>query len=57
MLGESVQLLKEVKPPVVFDGECSMSLEPMQGIRASSHGEGGHLMVFLEVRQKPGVSS
>ena len=27
--------LKEVKPLVVFDGECGMALEPMQGNQAS----------------------
>ena len=28
--------LKEIKPLVVFDGECRMALEPMQGNQASS---------------------
>ena len=28
--------LKEVKPFVMFDGECGMALEPMQGNRVSS---------------------
>ena len=46
-LGNLWSCLKEVKPPVVFDGERSMSLEPMQGIWASSRSEGEHLMVFL----------
>ena len=41
--------LKEVKPPVVFDGEQWMDMEPMQGIWASSGGEGRCLMVFLEL--------
>ena len=39
--------LKEVKTPVIFDGDCGMALEPMQVIWASSRGEGGHLMVFF----------
>ena len=34
-----------------------MSLEPMQGILASSHGDGGYLMVFLELQWDPGVFS
>ena len=55
MLGESLELLK-VKPPVMFDGECGMALEQMQGICASSRHDGGHLMVFLELRWEPGVS-
>ena len=28
-----MKLLKEVKPLVVYDVECGMALEPMQGIR------------------------
>ena len=35
-LGNLWSCLKEVKPPVVFDGEHRMALEPMQGNRASS---------------------
>ena len=57
MLGESLELQKEVKPPVVFDGERGMPLEPIQGIRSSSHGERGNLLVFLELHWEPGVSS
>ena len=49
-LGNLWSCLKEVKPPVMFDGEYGMSLEPMQWIWASSRGEGGNLMVFLELR-------
>ena len=41
----------------MFDGERGMSLEPMQGILASSHGDGGYLMVFLELQWDPGVFS
>ena len=34
-----------------------MALEPMQGILALCRGEGGHLMVILELQWEPGVSS
>ena len=34
-----------------------MALKPMQGILASSHGEGRNLMVFLKLQWEPGVSS
>ena len=57
MLGESLELLKEVKPPVVFDGEGGKALEPMQGIRASSRIEGVNLLFFLELQLESGVSS
>ena len=36
----------EVKPLVVFDGECGMALEPMQGNRASSLGDLGYTELF-----------
>ena len=31
VLRESLEILKEVKLPVGFTGECGMALEPMQG--------------------------
>ena len=31
VLGESLKILKEVKPPVGLDRECRMALEPMKG--------------------------
>ena len=49
--------LKEVKFPVVFDREWWVALEPIQGMWPSSRGEGGYLMVFLELRWAPGISS
>ena len=56
-LGTLWSSIKEVKPPFVFDVEHRIALEAMQGNRASSRGEGGNLMVFLELRWEPGVSS
>ena len=49
--------LKEIKPPVVLVGKRGVALETMQGIWASYGSEGGHLMVSLELRWEPGVSS
>ena len=49
--------LKEVKTPVVFDGDCRMALEPMQCVWASSSGDWGHLIVSLKLWWEPGVSS
>ena len=49
--------INEVKPPFVFDVEHGISLEVMQKNRASSHGEGGNLMVFLELLWENGVST
>ena len=42
--------IKEVKAPFVFDMEHGIALEAMQGTRASSRGEVGNLMVFLELQ-------
>ena len=39
----------------MFDCENAIALHEMQGNRASSRGEGGSLMDFLELRQEPGV--
>ena len=36
VLGESLELPKEEKPLVVWDGECEIALEPMTGNWASS---------------------
>ena len=41
----------------MFDWENAIALHAMQGNRASSRGEGGSLMGFLELRQAPGVYS
>ena len=38
--------LKEVKPLVVFNGECGMALEPMQGNKASSQVDLGYTELF-----------
>ena len=38
--------LKEVKPLVVFDGECGMALEPKQGNQASSRFDSGYKELF-----------
>ena len=43
--------------PYVFDWENAIALHAMQGNRASSRGEGGSLMDFLELRQARGVYS
>ena len=48
---------KEVKPPFMFDVEFGIALEAMQGNWASSHGDGGNLMGFLELRWEHRVSS
>ena len=39
--------LKDVKPLVMFDGECMMALEPMQGNPASSQVELGQTEHFV----------
>ena len=41
----------------MFDWEYTIVLHAMQGIRASSRGEGLSLVGFLELRQAPGVYS
>ena len=41
----------------MFDWENAIALHAMKGNRASSRGEGGSLMGFLELRQAPGVYS
>ena len=38
--------LKDVKPLVMFDGECRMALEPMQGNLASSRVDLGYTEQF-----------
>ena len=38
--------LKDFKPLVMFDGECMMALEPMQGNPASSRVELGYTEFF-----------
>ena len=39
--------LKEVKPLVVFDGECRMALKPKQGNQASSRVDLGCMELFV----------
>ena len=39
--------LKELKPLVMFDRECKMPLEPMQGNRSSSRVDLGYSELFL----------
>ena len=41
----------------MFDWENAIALHTMQGNRASSPGDGGNLMGFLELRQARGVYS
>ena len=41
----------------MFDVEFGIALEAMQGNWASSHGDGGNLMGFLELRWEHRVSS
>ena len=38
--------LKKVKPLDVFDGECGMAMEPMQGNRVSSQVDLGYSELF-----------
>ena len=45
--GNLWSFLKEVKPLVMFDGECGISLVPMQGNRASSQIDLGYTELFL----------
>ena len=45
-LGNIWSCLKEVKPLVVFDGECRMALEPRQGNTASSQVDLGYTELF-----------
>ena len=56
-LGTLWSSIKEVKAPFVFDVEHRIALYVMQLNRASSHSEGGNLMVFVELWWEPGVSS
>ena len=42
--------MKEVNAPLLFDGEHGIALHAMQWHRASSRGEGGSLIVFLQLR-------
>ena len=61
-LGNFLCCLKDVKPLLMFDGECRMSLQPMQGNRASTRRKGevssfisafiGNLVYILT--QRPG---
>ena len=46
VLREFLELLKGVRPPVVFDGECRMALEHMQGTRASFQDDLGYKELF-----------
>ena len=45
-MGNLWNCLKEVKPLVLFDGECRMALEPRQGIWASSRLDLGYKELF-----------
>ena len=45
-LGKLWSLLKEVKPPVIFDGEDRMALEPKQENQASSEVDLGYTEPF-----------
>ena len=56
-LGTLWSSIKEVKPPFVFHMEHRIALVAMQGNQASSHGEVGNLMGFLELQWEPRVSS
>ena len=44
--GDLFSCLKEVKPLVVYDVECWMALEPMQGHQASSRVDLGYIKLF-----------
>ena len=46
-MGNLWNCLKEVKPLVLFDGECRMALEPRQGNRSSSRVDVGYTELFL----------
>ena len=48
LLGRLWSSIKEFKPPFLLDMEHGIALEAMQGNRASIHGEGGNLRVYLE---------
>ena len=56
-LGTLWNSIMEIKPPSVFDMEHGIALEAMQLNRASSHGEGRYLMVFVVLQWESGVSS
>ena len=44
--GKLWSCLKEVKPLVVYDVECGMAMEPMQGKLASSQVDLGYTGIF-----------
>ena len=46
--------LKDVKPLLMFDGECRMALEPMQGKPASSQVDLGYTEFFCVAAVTPG---
>ena len=45
-MGNLWSCLKEVKPLVVFDGECRMALDPRQGNQVSSRVDLGYTELF-----------
>ena len=45
-MGNLWSCLKEVKPLVVFDGECRMALDPRQGSQVSSRVDSGYTELF-----------
>ena len=47
---KTLELIKEVKPLVVYTVECGMALEPMQGNQASSRCDLGYTEGFVFLR-------
>ena len=56
-LGTLWSSINEIKAPYVFDWEHGVALHAVHGNRPSSPGKRGSFMVFLELRQEPGVYS
>ena len=40
LVGDSLEFIKQIEDPYVFDWENAIALRAMQGNRASSHGDG-----------------
>ena len=52
-LGNFWSCLKDVKPLVMFDRECRMALEPMQGNLALSQVDLGYTQLFFVAAVTP----
>ena len=54
VVGTLLSSIKQIEDPYVFDGENAIALHAMQGIRASSRGEGEVSWVFSSCSRRLG---